>query len=114
LGVELPELTPIEYRGELVALVSRERIHIISPWLLTLAAGDADLRFVGFMCLCCVEVLNDRVTGPFSSAFAEEWARLALIAEADLEELEGMSDADAAALLNVPVEQLGAARSPGS
>ena len=32
-GMDLPELVPIEYRGQLVALVSARRIHFVAPWL---------------------------------------------------------------------------------
>jgi hypothetical protein len=82
--MELPVLVPIEYRDELVALVSRQRVHIVSPWLLDLPAGDPDLRFVAFMCACCGEVLNGRIPGPFTSEFGERWARSALISPHDL------------------------------
>ncbi len=108
--MELPELEPVEYRGELVALVSRERVHIISPWLARLPASDPDLRFVAFMCLCCGEVLNGRLAGPFTSEFAERWARLALIAPSKLGLLHDLSNEDAARLLRVPIEQVRAAR----
>src|SRR4051794_22041072 len=47
--MELPELVPIEYRGQLVALVSIRRIHIIAPWLLARPSGDPELRFVAYM-----------------------------------------------------------------
>jgi hypothetical protein len=110
--MELPELVPVEYRGELVALVSRERAHIISPWLLERPAGDPDLRFVAFMCACGWEVLNGRVGGPFTSELAEQWARLALIAADELEALDALTDTEAAAALNVPADQVRAARYP--
>jgi hypothetical protein len=109
-GMELPVLVPIEYRGELVALVSRERVHIISPWLLQRPDGDPDLRFVGFMCACCGEVLNGRIPGPFNSELGERWARSALIAREELALLRGLSDREAACQLNVPAEQLREAR----
>jgi hypothetical protein len=104
--MDLPVLVPVEYRGELVALVSRERIHIVSPWLLDRPAGDPDLRFVAFMCACCGEVLNGRLPGPFTSDLAEAWARIALIETTQLTALGDVSDAEAAAALNVPIEQL--------
>jgi hypothetical protein len=107
--MELPVLVPVEYRGELVALVSRERVHIISPWLLERPTGDPDLRFVGFMCACGGEVLNGRLPGPFTSELAEEWTRCALIGIdtlAGLAGLAGLADQPAAAALNVPGEQL--------
>jgi hypothetical protein len=105
--METPPLVPVEYAGELVALVSPERVHIIAPWLLDRPAGDPDLRFVAFICACCGEVLNGRLPGPFTSELGETWARIALI---DTTELTALDDADAAAILNVPVEQLQRAR----
>jgi hypothetical protein len=76
--MELPTLVPIEYRGELVALVSKERIHIVAPRLRTCAAGDPELKFVTYMCACCVEVLQERLPGPYTEMLAETWARHAL------------------------------------
>jgi hypothetical protein len=76
--MELPELVPIEYDGELVALVSAERVHIISPRLATRPAGDPDLRFVAYMCLCCGEVLRGQLPGPYTQELGELWAREAL------------------------------------
>ena len=62
--MELPILVPIEYRGELVALVSPRRTHIISPRLRESVVGDPDLLFVALMCACCAEVLAGRMRGP--------------------------------------------------
>ncbi len=103
--MEVPTLVPIEYRGELVALVSARRVHIISPWLLVRPAGDPDLRFVAFMCLCCGEVLNGRLPGPYSDELGEAWARLALIDSAAI--TDGATvDAALADALRVPLDQL--------
>jgi hypothetical protein len=109
-GVELPELVPVEYRGELVALVSRERVHLISPRMRTLQTGDPELRFVAYMCAYCGEVLNGRLPGPLTSELAERWARAALIAPPALAALGTSSDAEAADALNVPLEQIRVAR----
>jgi hypothetical protein len=76
--MELPELVPIEYRGNLVALVSSRRVHIVAPGLLTRPPGDPELRFVAYMCLCCAEVLGGRLPGPYTDALGEEWARHAV------------------------------------
>src|SRR3954447_25350222 len=82
--MELPELVPIEYQGQLVALVSAQRIHIIAPWLATRPAGDPELRFVAYMCLCCGEVLRGQLPGPYTQELGELWAREAVaIADAD-------------------------------
>ena len=108
--VELPELVPVEYRGELVALVSRERVHLISPRMRTRAAGDPELRFVGYICLYIGEVLNGRLPGPITGELAEQWARAALISARELASLSACSDAEAAEALNVPLDQVSAAR----
>jgi hypothetical protein len=108
--MELPVLVPVEYRGELVALVSRERVHIVSPWLRARPVGDPDLRFVGYMCVCCAEVLLGHLPGPFTSELAERWARLALIDRSELAALSAASDGEAGRSLNVPPEQLRLAR----
>jgi hypothetical protein len=56
-------LEPIEYRGELVALVGADRFHLISPHLLACPAGDAELRFVMFMCVCHRHAAETGLTG---------------------------------------------------
>lgn len=73
-----PTLVPIEYRGELVALVSPTRIHIVSPRLRACPPEDHDFRFVTFMCLCCGEALNGRLPGPYSNDIGEMWAERAM------------------------------------
>jgi hypothetical protein len=80
--MDLPTLVPIEYRGELVALVSPRRTHIISPRLLQARIGDPDLQFVALMCACCAEVFAGRIPGPYTDALGEEWAERALRASA--------------------------------
>ena len=73
--MSVPRLEPIEYEDELVALVSADRVHIVSPRLLDRPAGDPDLRVVAYMCLFgCSEVRAGR---PVDSAAAEAWARAA-------------------------------------
>jgi hypothetical protein len=82
--MQLPEMVPIVYEGELVALVSAERVHIISPRLATRPAGDRELRFVAYMCLCCGEVLRGQLPGPYTQDLGELWARQAIaIADTD-------------------------------
>jgi len=80
--MELPTLVPIEYYGELVALVSPRRVHIISPRLRAAAVGDRDLMFVALMCACCSEVLAGNLPGPYTDALGETWARRALAVSA--------------------------------
>jgi hypothetical protein len=91
--MELPCLIPVEYRGELVALPSRERVHIVSPWLSERPSGDPDLRFVASMCACWGEVLNGRLSGPMSNKLAERWAREALISRQPSYGLTGLPTA---------------------
>jgi hypothetical protein len=107
--MEFPALVPIEYAGQLVALVSTRRIHIVAPWLRTRPAGDPELRFVAYMCLCCGEVLNGRLPGPFSAELAEAWARCALIEDDDVA-TDAAGDAELAKRLRVPVEQIALVR----
>jgi hypothetical protein len=108
--MEIPPLVPVEYAGALVALVSPQRVHIIAPWLLDRPAGDPELRFVGYMCACCGEVLAGRLPGPFTSAMAEEWTHRALIADDALSVLRGTTDAHVASVLNVPQDEVQRAR----
>jgi hypothetical protein len=103
-------LLPVEYQGELVALASADRFHIVAPSLAARAAGDAELRFVAYMCLCVREISLGNVYGPFSSALAERWARAALVDEAALAQAPEAHDAELAALWRVPLEQLKRAR----
>jgi hypothetical protein len=111
--MELPAVAPVEYRGELVALVSHDRIHVISPWLLERPSGDPDLRFVIFMCLGWAEAFHGRLDGPMTNELAGQWARAALIGPDALESVHDWSDEVAASALNVPVDQLRAARNGG-
>jgi hypothetical protein len=103
-------LIPIEYRGGLAALVSRDRVHIVAPWLAVRPAGDPELRFVAYMCLAYAVLAADHRDGSFSSCLAERWARAALIDGDDLVRSTPERDADLAVRLNVPVDQIALAR----
>jgi hypothetical protein len=102
-------LVPVEYLGDLVALVSARRFHIVAPWLADRPAGDPDLRFVAYMCACYAEITAGRLPGPFTSAAAERWARGALVDQLALEQ-DGASDEELAARWSVPVAQIRIAR----
>jgi hypothetical protein len=104
--MQLASMVPVEYRGELVALVSRRRIHIVAPWLLQRPAGDAELRFIAFMCAYAGQVLAGTIAGPFSSELAELWTRRALIDDRHASALAQTSEEEAATALNVPIDQL--------
>ena len=75
--MSVPRVEPIEYEGELVALVSASRTHIVSPRLLERSAGDPELRFVAYMCLFGASELS--AGREFDSQAAEAWARAALL-----------------------------------
>jgi hypothetical protein len=62
------------------------------------------------MCLYCGEVRNGRLHGPLTTDLAEQWARAAPITPPDLAALSASSDAQAAAALNVPADQIHVAR----
>lgn len=104
------DVVEIEYRGELAALVSPRRLHIISPELIARPPGDPDLRFVAYMCACYVEVAAGRLPGPFSSALGERWARAALIDAEALRRSAGIPASDLAQRWRVPAEQIRLAR----
>lgn len=103
-------LVPVEYRGELVALASRERFHIVSPRRAVRSAGDPELRFVALMCAYWGQVLGDGLSHGITNALIEEGARRALIGTEALDSVARLKDEQAAAALNVPVEQLRLAR----
>ncbi len=70
--MEPPSLEPVEYRGQLVGLVSARRIHIVAPWLLERPAGDNELRLVVLMCMFRSRAL--RVDADLHADDAEAWA----------------------------------------
>jgi hypothetical protein len=108
--MELPVLVPVEYRGELVALASRERFHIVSPRLAARPAGDPELRFVAPMCACWGSALEHDWSSRITSTLVEEITRRALITGEALTGVSRLTDQQAAEALNVPVEQLELAR----
>lgn len=103
-------MVAIEYRGELVALASPRRFHIVSPRLITRPAGDPELRFVAYMCACYAQVAAGDLPGPFTNTLAERWARAALIDSDALRANAGVSAVDLAQRWRVPVEQIHLAR----
>jgi hypothetical protein len=101
MGADLPF---IEYGGRIVAVAGRTRCYF--------AVGDLDpatLNFVSVMCLCKREVDLGRIEGPFNSELAAKWARLVMVGAHNF--ADGLStDAELAARLRVPVEQVAIAR----
>ena len=103
-------LEPIEYRGELVALVGADRFHLISPRLVACSAEDAELRFVTFMCVCRRHAQEAGLTGHLAGDVLERWARHALIDERELLASVDIPSPELARRLHVPVAQVIAAR----
>lgn len=68
----LPDLQPVEHRGELIAVVSRERVHIVAPRLLALPAADPELKHAVYMAtLCSLQLAAEQ---PLDSEAAAAWA----------------------------------------
>jgi hypothetical protein len=105
------EMEPIEYRGELVALAGAERFYIVAPWLLERPAGDPVVRFVAFMCVCRREAALSGMDGPIDGETLATWVRRALIDERELVDHSELSDLELGRRMNVPPEQIAAARS---
>lgn len=103
-------LEPIEYRGELVALVGHDRFHLISPRLLACPPDDPELRFVAFMCVCRRRAAEAGLTDYVAGDVLERWARDALIDVRHLSQSTHISSAELARQLHVPADQIIAAR----
>ena len=67
------DLHPIICDGQLAAVAGPERCYFLTDDL-----TDEQLRFAAAMCLYSREVRSGRVEGPFTSEFAERWARVFL------------------------------------
>jgi len=98
-------LEPIEYRGELVALVGVERFHLISLRLLECPPDDPDLRFVAFMCVYRREAAEHGVSGYTAGDALKRRARQTLVDERELRTDAHLSDSELARRLNVPRDQ---------
>jgi hypothetical protein len=103
-------LEPIEYRGELVALVGHDRFHLVAPRLLACPPDDPELRFVVFMCVCWRRAAQAGVPGHIAGEVLERWARQALIDVRDLAASAHVPSSELARLMQVPGEQVEAAR----
>lgn len=97
------DLPFIEYDGRIVAVAGRTRCYFVDD------LDAATVNFVAVMCLCKREVDEGRIEGPFNSELAAKWARLIMIGPHNL--AAGLvSDAELAARLLVPLEQVAIAR----
>jgi hypothetical protein len=99
----------ISYRGELVAVVTRNRVHL-APRIEALPLGEPELRFVAAMCLYSRDVDEGEVPGPFSSCDAELFARCVLLPDEEFEHRANEPDSKLATRFGVPVEQVAAKR----
>jgi hypothetical protein len=108
--IDLVDLEPVVFRGELVALAGPERFHIVAPWLQERPDGDPDLRFVVFMCLFRRQIELGELPGPFTSERAELWARCALIEADELLARWDISDDALVVEFGAPADQIAIAR----
>jgi hypothetical protein len=99
----------IIYRGELVAIATRARVHL-APEVAALLRGDPRLRFVAAMCLYSRDVDTDELAGPYRSEDAELYARCVLLPDEEFELHRREPDDRLAARFRVPVEQVRAKR----
>ncbi len=100
----------ISYRGQPVALVARERVHVLAPWLQDAPPDDPDARFVLFMCTYARMVQLGRPAPPFSNTDAERWARTALIDDDELLAHPHRPAREQARRAGVPIEQIATRR----
>jgi hypothetical protein len=103
-------LEPIEYRGELVALVGPDRFHLISPRLLACPRDDPELRFVALMCVYRRRAAEAGLADHVPGDVLERWTREALIDVRELSAAAHISSSELARRMQVPVDQIVAAR----
>jgi hypothetical protein len=99
----------IIYRGELVAIATRARVHL-APEVAVLARGDPKLRFVAAMCLYSRDLDTGELAGPYRPEDAELYARCVLLPDDEFELHQHEPDGWLAARFQVPVEQVRAKR----
>lgn len=93
----------VVYEGRIVGVVAPTRVYLAVEHLDAAAA-----RFVAVMCLCNREIVEGRMSGPFTSELAARWARLVLIGPQHF--VDGISDKELADRLHVPHDQVVLAR----
>lgn len=102
-------LQAITYRGRTVAAASPTRF-FLTDHLARLPGDHPDVVFVTYMCRCAADILTGRLPGPYTDEAARAYARAALIPTEVLERSAGTGDARLAAGLQVPLDELLAAR----
>jgi hypothetical protein len=102
-------LTPVHYRGEIVAAAGTERFYL-APRVAQLGASHPLGRFAAVMCLYDRDVRSGDVPGPHDQRAAELYARCVLIPDERFERLADESDIALADVFRVPVEQIAAKR----
>lgn len=99
----------IIYRGELVAIATRARVHL-APEVAALRRGDPRLRFVAAMCLYSRDLDSGELAGPYRSGEAELYARCVLLPDDEFKLHQHEPDGRLAARFQVPVDQVRAKR----
>ena len=99
----------ISYRGELVALATRDRVYL-APGVSELPRGHPRLRFVAALCLYGRDVDGGEVPGPYDEGEAELYARCVLMPDEEFKPHMHEIDVQVAERFRVPVEQVAAKR----
>ena len=101
-------IQPITYRGRSVAAATRQRFFLAEPFDRR-SAIDSERTFVTFMCAYAGDVFLGVLPGPYTDDDARRYARACLI-PAELAERDDLDVHRAARALQVPVDELRAAR----
>lgn len=97
------------YQGRPAAVASAERFTLVGE-AEGLPDGDPTVRFVAYMALYARDLIAREQHGSYHDEDAERFARHALIDPDTLDQHAHIPDAELAARLRVPTEQVGAAR----
>ena len=98
----------ITYRGRTVAAATRERFFLAEE-IERRPSGDPERTFVIFMCAYAGDVLAGVLPGPYADEDARRYARACLV-PGELLERPGLDVDRAARALQIPVDELRAAR----
>lgn len=98
----------ITYRGQTVAAATRSRF-FLGEALQQRPTDDPERTFVIFMCAYAGDVLCGRLPGPYSEQNARRYARACLV-PSELLRRDRLDIARAARALQIPVDELHAAR----
>ena len=101
-------IQPITYHGRTVAAATRERFFLTDA-LDKRPASDPERTFVVFMCAYAGDVLSGVLPGPYTDRNARRYARACLVPR-ELLERPGLEPERTARALQIPVDELRAAR----